>query len=143
MSPRDALIGAVLALVLLTVAVSALMLVTRLKEARAKRIHPQAMATSTQMAARLENTQPADNYRNLFEAPVLFYALVAIALAIGHTPSWMVTGAWCFVGLRVVHSAIHCTYNRVFHRLPVFTASFVLLVGLWVAFFLTLPQATG
>ncbi len=58
MSPRDALIGAVLALVLLTVAVSALMLVTRLKEARAKRIHPQAMATSTQMAARLENTQP-------------------------------------------------------------------------------------
>jgi hypothetical protein len=89
MSPRDALIGAVLALVLLTVAVSALMLVTRLKEARAKRIHPQAMATSTQMAARLENTQPADNYRNLFEAPVLFYALVAIALAIGpRLPGW-------------------------------------------------------
>jgi hypothetical protein len=101
------------------------------------------MATSTQMAARLENTQPADNYRNLFEAPVLFYALVAIALAIGHTPSWLVTGAWGFVGLRVVHSAIHCTYNRVFHRLPVFAASFVLLVGLWVAFFLTLPRPTG
>jgi hypothetical protein len=31
----------------------------------------------------------------------------------------------------------------VFHRLPVFAASFLLLVGLWVAFFLTLPQATG
>ncbi len=53
------------------------------------------------------------------------------------------TGAWGFVGLRVVHSAIHCTYNRVFHRLPVFAASFVLLVGLWVAFFLTLPRPTG
>jgi hypothetical protein len=140
MEPREALIGAALALVVLTVGVSMLMLVTRLKEARVKRIHPQAMATSIQMASRLENIQPADNYRNLFEAPVLFYALIAIALAVDHTPPWLVSGAWVFVWLRIAHSFIHCTYNRVFHRLAVFAAGFAVLIGLWITFFLTLPR---
>jgi hypothetical protein len=59
------------------------MLFTRVKEMRSKRIHPQAASTSTKMAARLENIQPADNFRNLFEVPVLFYALAAIALEAG------------------------------------------------------------
>lgn len=75
------LISAALALVLLTLVVAARLLYTRVHEMRQKRIHPQAAATSLQMSARLENVQAADNFRNLFEAPVLFYALIAIALA--------------------------------------------------------------
>jgi hypothetical protein len=91
------------------------------------------------MSARLENVQAADNFRNLFEVPVLFYALGAVALAAHHVPSWLVVGAWIFVALRVVHSFIHCTYNRVMHRLAAFLASFGLLVALWVSYFLSLP----
>ena len=41
--------------------------------------------------------------------------------------------------MRVAHSLIHCTYNKVMHRLAVFLASFGLLVALWIAFFLSLP----
>jgi hypothetical protein len=133
------LIAAMLALVLLTFVVAGRMLSCRVREMRHKRIHPQAAATSTQMASRLENVQAADNFRNLFEAPVLFYALIAVALATHQTPAWLVAGAWVYVVLRVVHSVIHCTYNKVMHRLAAFLSSFVWLVGLWVAFFLTLP----
>lgn len=135
------LIAALLALVLLTFAVGVRLLFTRVEEMRRKRIHPQAASNSLQMAARLENVQAADNFRNLFEVPVMFYGLVAVALATQQTPGWLVVGAWAFVGLRVVHSFIHCTYNKVMHRLAVFLASFGLLVALWVAFFLSLPSA--
>ena len=137
------LVGACLALVLLTCVVGARLLQTRVSEMRAKRIHPQAAATSVQMAAKLENVQAADNFRNLFEVPVLFYALVAMALATAHVPGWLVTGAWMYVALRVAHSFIHCTYNKVWHRLAVFLASFVLLTAMWVGFYLTLSPPGG
>lgn len=134
------LVAACLALVLLVLVVAVAMFVARLRELRAKRIHPQAVSTAAKMAARLENTQPADNFRNLFELPVLFYALVAIAIATRHVPDWLVLGAWLFVLLRVLHSFIHCSYNRVTHRLVAFSLGFMLVIGLWLAFFLTLPR---
>jgi hypothetical protein len=134
------LVFACLAMVLLTMAVGLHMLVTRVREMRAKRIHPQAASTSVTMAARLENTQPADNFRNLFEVPVLFYALVAVALATRLTPTWLVTTAWAYVLLRAAHSFIHCTYNKVYHRLAVFLASFLLIVGMWVGFTIALVE---
>ena len=137
------LVAAALALVILTVVVGARMLQARVQEMRRKRIHPQAAANSVQMAARLENVQAADNFRNLFEVPVLFYALVAIALATHHAPAWLSVGAWLYVLLRVVHSLIHCTYNKVMHRLSVFLVGFALLVGLWVAFFVSLPTVAA
>lgn len=133
------LIGACLAMVVLTLAVGGVLLFTRVSEMRVKRIAPQAVATSLAMTARLENVRAADNFRNLFEVPVLFYALAAVALAAGHVPPWLVACAWLYVLLRAAHSAIHCTYNDVRHRLAVFLASFLLLAGMWAAFFCLLP----
>lgn len=132
------LIACCLALVLLIFIVGIGVLFTRVREMRQKRIHPQAVSTSAKMSARLEHIQFADNFRNLFEVPVLFFALVAIALATIQIPKWLVYGAWLFVALRYLHSLIHCTYNKVMHRLAVFFPSFALLVGLWVAFFFSL-----
>lgn len=121
-------------LVLLTAAVAVAMLATRIREMKARRIHPQAVATSGAMAARLEHSQAADNFRNLLETPVLFYALVAIAVGLGHVPDWLVPCTWAYVALRLVHSLIHCTYNRVMHRLAAFLAGFLLLVAMWLGY---------
>jgi hypothetical protein len=99
------------------------MFFVRSKEMREKRIHPQAASTSLQMAIKLQNVQASDNFKNLFEVPVLFYALVGVSLALSQTPRWLVAGAWLFVVLRIVHSFIHCTYNRVMHRFAAFGAS--------------------
>ena len=134
------LLLAALALAVLTSVVGLLMLYSRVQEMRAKRLHPQKAATSKLMVTNLDNVQAADNFRNLFETPVLFYALVACALAASFVPPWLVFGAWCYVVLRIVHSIIHCTYNNVMHRLAVFALSFVLLMGLWIAFVITLPN---
>lgn len=125
---------ACLALVLLTFAVGVRLLYVRSMEMRAKRVHPQAASTSIQMAAKLQNVQAADNFRNLFETPILFYSLAAMAIASAYAPTWLVVGAWAYVGLRAAHSLIHCTYNRVMHRFAAFGSGFLLLVGLWTAF---------
>ena len=135
------LLAACLALVLLTFAIGVLLLLTRVREMRSRGVHPQAVATSLAMAARLQDVRPADNFRNLFEVPVLFYALAAVALATAHVPPWLPAGAWAFVALRITHSIIHCSYNRVTHRLAAFATGFCLLVVLWVAFVVSLAGA--
>lgn len=133
---------ACLGMVLLSFAVGARLLYVRSTEMRQKRVHPQAAATSLQMAAKLQNVQAADNFRNLFETPVMFYALVAIAIAVGTTPGWLAAGCWLYLALRVVHSAIHCSYNKVMHRFAAFGLGFVLLLGMWVAFAVALVGRT-
>jgi hypothetical protein len=140
MSNPEYIVAACTAMVLLVLVVGLRLMWTRVSGMRQKRIHPQAVATAQQMTARLPEApamQAADNFRNLFEVPVLFYALCALSLATGLTPYWLVAGLWLFVALRGVHSFIHCTYNKVMHRFAAFVASFLLLVLLWVAFFLT------
>jgi hypothetical protein len=127
-------------MVLLVLAVAGKLFFSRLHEMQSKRIHPQAVATSAGMAARFDDLRAADNFRNLFEVPVLLYALVALALAVSYTPQWLVCCAWLFVALRVVHSLIHCTYNKVRHRFAAFALGFLLLVGMWVTFFIALPR---
>ena len=50
---------------------------------------------------------------------------LSIALAIG---------AWLFVALRVAHSVIHCTYNKVTRRFAIFIARMLVLAVLWILF---------
>jgi hypothetical protein len=105
----------------------------RLAEMRARGIDPQALATVQQAAGRLQVTAAADNFRNLFEVPVLFYVwCIAVALTGGSSPG-LLAGAWAYVGLRALHSLIHVTWNRVVHRFLVYVASTLLLFGLWIA----------
>lgn len=123
------------ALVGLTAVVWIKLYADRIGEMRTKHIDAQALSTTRAAAGKLERTQAADNFRNLFEVPVLFYLLcVALALNGGSTPAF-VAAAWGYVGLRMLHSLIHVTYNRVVHRFLAYAASTLLLFGMWIAFF--------
>src|SRR6266700_3716939 len=102
-----------LAMVALTFVVWMRMYSARMREMRRERIHPQAIATSAQAAARLTDTRAADNFRNLFELPVLFYLALVVAAQTAQVTATTLVLAWAFVALRVLHSAIHCSYNRV------------------------------
>jgi hypothetical protein len=122
------------AMVGLTAAVWLKLYADRLGEMRARRIAPQSVATARAAATQLERTQAAENFRNLFEVPVLFYVLcAALSLEGGSTPGF-VAAAWAYVGLRSIHSLIHVTYNRVTHRFLVYVASTLLLFAMWAAF---------
>jgi hypothetical protein len=140
MASETQLVFACLAMVILVLMVGLKMLLSRIAEMKEKRMDLQlAAATSLQMGSHLQNVQAADNFKNLFEVPVLFYTLIAVAIGLGHVPIWLVAGAWVFVLLRYLHSFIHCNYNKVMHRFATFGLSFLLVVALWIVFVVTLP----
>ena len=126
-----ALAGPAFTMVLLTFVVQLRMYVLRITEMRRLRIHPQAVATSARAAERFVDTRAADNFRNLFELPVLFYLALGVAFALRIGDDATLALAWLFVALRVLHSAIHCSYNKVMHRFFAYLAGSVALMLLW------------
>ena len=134
MDPTQSLVLACCTLALLTFAVGFRMYALRVREMKARRIHPQSVALSADKSQRLQDTRAADNFNHLFELPVLFYALAALALATGEVSGWLAIGAWVFVVSRIVHSAIQCTYNKVMHRFGVFIFGLLVMLVLWLGF---------
>lgn len=72
----------------------------------------------------------AHNYNHLMEQPTVFYA-VALALAIGGMGdglnAWL---AWAYVALRIVHSLVQATINKVMVRFSIFALASVALIAL-------------
>lgn len=77
---------------------------------------------------------PANNLANLFEMPVLFFALVPLLLITRHADHAQVVLAWIFVVLRVVHSIVHVTRGSVNLRFFVYLGSCVALSVMWIGF---------
>ncbi|KFL37804.1 MAPEG family protein [Arenimonas donghaensis] len=130
MDARDLLLPG-FAMAALTMLVMFRMGFERLSQLARERIHPQAVATSAQMSARLKDSRAADNFRNLFELPVLFYLALLVGVNQDLASPLTVGLAWAFVGLRVAHSAIHCSYNKVPHRFAVYALGALVLWTLW------------
>ena len=74
----------------------------------------------------------SNNLKNLFEVPILFYLAAMIAMLLMIQDDLLVWLAWGFVILRVVHSAIHCSYNRVMHRFIAYLISCLFLMFMWI-----------
>lgn len=141
MTPVQHLVAACAVMVLLTFIVGLRMLRVRVGEMMARRIDPQSVALSAQRGRRLEDTRASDNYNHLFELPVLFYLLCAVAAGTGYVPAWLPALGWLFVLTRIAHSIIQCSYNRVMHRFAVFLAGFFLLVAMWAMYALAFIAA--
>ncbi len=74
------------------------------------------------------------NFMNLLETPLLFY-VVSIALFVTRKVSpAAVTLAWVYVALRISHSIVHLTMNRIIVRFSVFAASITVLAWQWISF---------
>lgn len=130
MNPSAIFLPAV-AMVALTIAVIFRMFFERKRQMVADRIHFREIPSSSQMASRFVDTRGADNYRNLFEMPVLFYVALLVAFVTSQVSPLVLGLAWGYVVFRVLHSYIHCTYNRVMHRFYAFLASNLLLWTMW------------
>ena len=134
MMNQTAIFYPIAVMMLLVVIVTCLMLKERMVEMKAFKIHPNTVASSSQMNAVLKNTRAADNYKNVFEMPVLFYALCLALYATQSVSQGFLWAAWAYVALRVLHSVIHIAYNNVMHRFSVFATSMWLLAGMWCVF---------
>jgi hypothetical protein len=74
----------------------------------------------------------SNSFHNQLEMPMLFYAVVLFALvtnAADHIMTWL---AWGYVVLRLLHAAIHTTYNKIPHRFAVYALSNIVLLAMWV-----------
>ena len=80
-------------------------------------------ATSNKQFFRLATAQskkevanPSDNLKNLFEIPVLFYALVLYLFVTNQVDAVYVNAGWVVVAFRALHSTVHCTFNLIMLR---------------------------
>jgi hypothetical protein len=119
-------------MVLLTFSVMIRMLLSRISAMKNNKIHPQSISTSGEMAAKMPDSRAADNFRNLFETPVLFYAALLFAQSTQADNHVVLALAWLYVALRIIHSIIQCSYNKVMHRFYVFFTSVWVLLAIWV-----------
>jgi len=71
------------------------------------------------------------NFMNLLEVPLLFYVLSIIQFITNAPVEYFLPLAWLFVLLRIIHSAVHLSYNNVMHRMGVFAISNIVLMVMW------------
>ena len=79
-------------------------------------------------------TQIGNCYRNQFELPVLFYALIELALPLRHADFLIVVLSWVFVITRLVHAGIFVTSNDLNRRSLAWFAGVLVLLVMWVYF---------
>ena len=84
---------------------------------------------------------PANNLRNLFEVPVLYFALVPLLILTRQADHLQVLLAWLFVILRWLHSFAHVVIRKVTLRAPFFWVSVLVLLAMWIGFFVDLAAA--
>lgn len=72
----------------------------------------------------------AHNYNHLLAEPTIFYAVSIVLAIIGHGEGMNLAVAWLYVGLRVAHSLVQATVNRVAVRFFLFALSSLCLIVL-------------
>ena len=114
-----------LGMMVLTLVVWIVMYRRRIGYLKSERIQPQRLQTPEQLKALVPDVVefPANNLRNLFELPVLFYALCLYLQHTGTSDPAYVVAAWLFLLLRSAHSFVHCTSNHVMTRFRLYALS--------------------
>jgi hypothetical protein len=110
---------------LLTLIVWVYMYVRRIRFITSSNLSPGDLSKPGELArlspAAVSN--PSDNLKNLFEIPVLFYALALYLFVTRQVDGAYVTAGWVFVAFRALHSAVHCTINIVMLRFYLYLIS--------------------
>jgi hypothetical protein len=122
---QTAIFGPFFATMLLTFAVWVYLYIRRIHWMQTENITPGdllAPGALVQLSPAAVNN-PSDNFKNLFEVPVLFYALALYLYVTSQVDAAYLTAAWVFAGFRVLHSAVHCTFNLIMLRFYLYLIS--------------------
>jgi hypothetical protein len=115
---QTAIFGPFFATMFLTLVVWVYMYIRRIAFITGNNIRSQDLAVPGALAqiSPPAISNPSDNLKNLFEIPVLFYALTLYLFVTKQVDALYLDAAWVFVAFRVLHSAVHCTFNLVMLR---------------------------
>ena len=72
----------------------------------------------------------ADNYNHLMEQPTVFYPVSLVLILVGHGGGWALRLAWTYVAIRIVHSLVQTTWNKIEVRFALFALSSLVLVAM-------------
>ena len=120
----------VLALILWTFVMWALMYKRRIPAMNAINKNPQKFIEDPELWAKMPSsaTNAADNYNHLHEQPVIFYALMFYLSLTQQGDHVYLYLAWGYVALRVIHSLVQVTTNKVMARFSIFAIASVVLI---------------
>ena len=123
--PQTAIFGPVFAAVFLTFIVWVYMYIRRIRFITSSGLSPAQLAVpgALAQASPPEVSNPSDNLKNLFEIPVIFYALGLYLFVTQQVDAAYVSAGWAFVAFRTLHSAVHCTFNIVKLRFALYLFS--------------------
>lgn len=128
------------ALVVLTFAVLLVIPYRRFKAAFARQVTAHDFKYGESEKVPPEVRIPNRNYMNLLEMPLLFYVACITLYVTKSVDTASLYLAWGYFALRVFHSAVHLTYNKVMHRLTLFALSNVVLAVMWIRILLGLSR---
>ncbi len=134
MPAQSPLLAPVIALALWTHVIWAWMYATRIPAIqKSKMVLDPDAPRGQQMATLPASTRwKADNYNHLMEQPTVFYAVTISLALLGGTQADALL-AWAYVGLRVVHSFVQATWNKIEVRFALFAISSLVLIALTVS----------
>ena len=107
---------------------------TRLPAMAAAQVDPDKLASDPEIT--LDRSLPAPvqwkahNYNHLHEAPTVFYAIALTLYLLGEGDERTAILGWAYVALRVLHSLVQATVNKVIVRFAVFALSSAVLMAL-------------
>lgn len=131
MSSTTAILWPAFALFALTMALVARLARMRFAAARTGQVDPRFYKVFQGAGEPPELAATSRNVMNLYEMPTLFYAGTAFAFAAGEAGAPLVGLGWGYVALRLAHTVIHVTTNKVRWRFRVFFASWIVLFAYW------------
>ncbi|MGZ3171488.1 MAG: MAPEG family protein [Croceibacterium sp.] len=130
------ILKAVVALAAWTMVMWLWMYATRIPAMSAAKVDPDSIVRDPEM--KLDKLLPpevqwkAHNYNHLHEAPTVFYAIAIVLAIIGQGDGFNAQLGWAYVALRVIHSLVQATINRVVVRFILFVLSSLVLIALIV-----------
>lgn len=121
---QSEIFGPMFVMFLLTFVVWVYLYVRRLPFVLSGEFNPErGTSLELDMASPAGIVHPSDNLKNLFELPVIFYALVLLLYVTGQVDVVYLVAAWVFTGFRILHSMVHCTVNFIPARFPIYVLS--------------------
>lgn len=127
-------------MVLLTASIFLLSMLIRFKNVLVDKTHTGSELMKIPLpASAAQITKQADrNLINLFEFPILFYAICVVLYVSGKVDTFFILLAYWFVGLRVVHSLYHIFINGFIGDMPIrallWLPSWLIVIWMWVRF---------
>jgi hypothetical protein len=127
------LIYPMLAMVLLTAAVLAVLFRSRVRAVREGKVTARYYKVYQDQSEPDYAIKPARHFTNLFESPTLFYAACLTAMVTHQVTMLMQALAWIYVLLRMIHAYVHLGTNKIPRRIAVYFRSWLVLLGMWIS----------